>query len=424
MDMNEQSIPETQPVKKNSFLPLIISLFIVVVAAGAGYFLLKNKKQESSEVAGIRSITVQSFHVDDSRIGSDEGFDFPLFVSPEPGDQKVVEKLNTELQTKVLGTILADPLWKNKYLSDTDHWMRYQGQLVAPTIIQLGIESGSCGANCSAGTDYYTVDIQDGRILSLADLFTPQGISTLQKELTAYKNETITDFLTALDNDPNYADFSEEEINIQLEYYRTCLDQTSVPDFYFTSITFTLEESHCIFPHVYQALDDLGNFSLTKNIADMQPFLTEYGKKVFSKKIEDASNNAATDTLIKNFYTFYFKQLKQNKSFSNIDRQKLGEYISSGFIEKVFKEVEMEADPFILAQDIHGDWKEPTIFHLSAAEYAAQGSQPHPIVCFGERGSVEEDSLHCLDVYVENQNGTLKITNIERDMAIWFEDDI
>ena len=180
-------------------------------------------------------------------------------------------------------------------------------------ILTIAFEIEGCGAYCENYNTWTSFDLQDGSLLTPANLFTPNGMRALakrlrQEQITRYRGQLkalAKDLKTAqarpIDPASKKGGTKQDLINDvedRIALNQGCLDDQlakekapagqaghglfdyagSLP-FEITEDTFQLTADRCS-NHAMRALDDVGNVVLSLPFRDLQPWLTAYGKSV------------------------------------------------------------------------------------------------------------------------------------------------
>ena len=183
-------------------------------------------------------------------------------------------------------------------------------------LLTLAFDSEGCGAYCEAYSTWYSFDLQDGSLLTAANLLTPQGMRTLaarlrQTQITRYRQQLATlakertaaparrQAPAAKAGQPASGDTSDIDDRIALN--QSCLQdqldqaakakepanaQTATPfqyndfiPFEITATAFKITAGRCS-NHAMRALDDVGDVTLSLPLPELAPWLTAYGRTV------------------------------------------------------------------------------------------------------------------------------------------------
>ncbi|MCU5781971.1 hypothetical protein MA04_01271 [Alcanivorax balearicus MACL04] len=130
----------------------------------------------------------------------------------------------------------------------------------------------------------YSFDTATGHPLSLQDLFTKQGLASLNQDVRRQWRPRLE---AALKNETG-ASRDSDEMQSRQEYYTQCLeallnDQTVADTMILEAAQLTLTRD-CPFPRVAQALNDLGRLSARYSRDALQPWLNDYGRCLFERK--------------------------------------------------------------------------------------------------------------------------------------------
>ncbi len=186
-------------------------------------------------------------------------------------------------------------------------------------LLTLAFDSEGCGAYCESYNTWYSFDLQDGSLLTTANLFTPQGMRALaarlrQTQITRYRQQLKTlskqlAIASARGKTPAAragqgapSDTSDLEDRIALN--QSCLDNqfeklaqlqkaqktatgqaltqleySGFVPFEITDKAFKLSAGRCS-NHAMRALDDVGDVILSLDFPELAPWLTAYGQAV------------------------------------------------------------------------------------------------------------------------------------------------
>lgn len=183
-------------------------------------------------------------------------------------------------------------------------------------ILTIAFQGEGCGAYCENYSTWYSFDVQDGSLLTAANLFTPQGLRALavrlrQEQITRYRQQLaeLRKSLKATQAKPTRpaippgkTDPAQQDIIIDLQD-RIALNQSCLNDqiargkeaasqqqptlfdyagnspFEITDKTFKLTAGRCS-NHAMRALDDVGDVVLSLPYPGLAAWVTAYGKAV------------------------------------------------------------------------------------------------------------------------------------------------
>lgn len=182
--------------------------------------------------------------------------------------------------------------------------------------LTIAFDNEGCGAYCENYSTWYSFDLQDGSLLTAANLFTPQGMRALatrlrQTQITRYRQQLATlgkerkvaqarrTSPAAKKSPPSQEDLRDLDDRIALN--QSCLDDQQARAREATSLTgeqtptlfgysgynpfelsakaFKLTAGRCS-NHAMRALDDVGDVTMSVPYPVLAPWLTAYGKAV------------------------------------------------------------------------------------------------------------------------------------------------
>ncbi|AXF84705.1 hypothetical protein DTO96_100415 [Ephemeroptericola cinctiostellae] len=164
-------------------------------------------------------------------------------------------------------------------------------------VLALNLHMGYCGAYCEESNASYHFDAQTGHHIGLTDVFTNQGIAQLDakiNQLNIARIERTVKHLKSIKRD--------DTTEAQLELYTDCLNSkkerakepfnTFYSTFQINNRTVTFTSDRCS-NHAMRALDDIGDFDNSLSLTQLTPYLTTYGKALFSQTASDTFHPSA-----------------------------------------------------------------------------------------------------------------------------------
>lgn len=204
---------------------------------------------------------------------------FPLIQSESR--PKAAEKINQFLQLEFLeiapNPAIKDPFEKvqNDYRAFFEDWEVLE---TPPTIFSILIQGGGTGNYTTFFTVYLNFDAQTGQALQIKDILSPAGFTHLDHQMMAITKHDISSFVDSLKQ--IYP--PEEDITTQIENYQSCIEREAIGDLDYDNFFIGKDVIHiyrgACFPHVIQALDDIGEMHNTFSIKYLKPFLSDYGR--------------------------------------------------------------------------------------------------------------------------------------------------
>jgi len=234
-------------------------------------------------------------------VKNDEGklvtVEMPFVVS----DNKVAaDRINIYLHMTLLETL--PPLDSNKLSASRVIEYRFPLASLDSSSVELNnggrvvtvrVHSEGCAAYCTESENVFNFDARTGRVPIIDDLITPDAkpkIAALEMKANAKTlREEITLIQKAVHDKSSM--LNEEDSALQLEMYQKCLADGYTPggEGYAQNLKdpggigigegqLVFSKGGCGFYHAIQALDDLGDFSLTLAEPQLRPYLSPYGQ--------------------------------------------------------------------------------------------------------------------------------------------------
>ena len=147
-------------------------------------------------------------------------------------------------------------------------------------IFSVVFEGEGCGAYCESFDIPLAFDLQSGRRLTGADLFSESGLKALSNEVKKINTSAIQKQLALLRKNPA----ENEDTATAIEMYQDCLQFwqkgfDSHSSMQFQAKALLLTDGRCS-PHVIRALDDLGDFTNSFSYLQLKPWLSPYGRQM------------------------------------------------------------------------------------------------------------------------------------------------
>ncbi|TCV96404.1 hypothetical protein EC912_102755 [Luteibacter rhizovicinus] len=229
-----------------------------------------------------------------------ETYKVPLIVGT-PSD--VADRINLWLQYEQLDVIAGhykkSPFEHEDGNSGTTS-LDYSVLDQTPNTLSLEIGGEYMGAYPSSGHVRYVFDLNTGRPVRIGDLFSPEGMARFSKRVTRERIATINETIAQPDptrtneKDPEATD----DLKMQREQYEECSQSLAQSGLDYDALV--LADGHvkvlrgCGFPHVIQALDDIGEMEHSETYAALSHDLSSYGRCLLIDKKTDCklpSNN-------------------------------------------------------------------------------------------------------------------------------------
>ena len=213
----------------------------------------------------------------------DEVYSFPVFNSDAP--EKPHEKINKTLQQEELQLIIGEQdssifekIWPEpgSYSGTTNFGFR----IIQNTnrILAIEINQEGCGAYCEGYSTYYNFDAQTGEVITMEKLFTESGLKELARITIEGRKQLIKENIKE-----NPADEDEQ---ITSEMFQECFDRMTEEYFHHK---FYLEKDKIHFigercsNHAMRAFDAIDEFDDVMSFAELNDYLSEYGKTLMFK---------------------------------------------------------------------------------------------------------------------------------------------
>lgn len=171
---------------------------------------------------------------------------------------------------------------------DAQNWQRVQALSYAvlrndARVLSLRIEGEGCGAYCENFSTGHAFDAATGRHLSPGDLFTAEGLADIARKVQANNAARLRKEIAALNGKSRSKDEDRED---KAALYTDCLESRQDPAYRqiermgrmeidAKGVLFT--QGRCS-NHAMRALDDLDVFSTRFTPAQLEPWLTAYGR--------------------------------------------------------------------------------------------------------------------------------------------------
>ena len=229
---------------------------------------------------------------------ADDTWRYPVVDARTPA----AEKINAGLFLQTIGDASelvppADPMQALKGLGDEVRRslpsMDYQVLVNDGHVLSIVISGEGCGAYCETYEKPVAFDVSSGRLLTPQDLLTPQGRAALIKRVEADDIRSIREEIRHLRAEQKKQASPDNDEAIAM--YETCLKekQGREPAYRWLGILSVLPDGlafgrgRCS-NHAMQGLDELGNFSTTFKAAELERWLTPYGKAIVSRQTPTA----------------------------------------------------------------------------------------------------------------------------------------
>jgi hypothetical protein len=207
---------------------------------------------------------------------------FPLICSK---NKSIANNINGYLQNKILTNerieTSTDKIFENsKYINeDTIQQSGYQSidykvEMNNYQILSLCFKIESTGAYTSYYDEYYSFNLETGKMIVAKDLFTTAGLNYLRKYLVRERKNRIDKFIK--EELPPIEDSA-----YVIERYENCNQEADENNIYITSRGVVFYKEYC-FPHSQRPFDT--DLDIIFKIKQLEKYLTESGKKLLLLK--------------------------------------------------------------------------------------------------------------------------------------------
>jgi len=212
-------------------------------------------------------------------------YKFPLITGTPP---EIANNMNLWLQYSRLNSIAGHHKTSPFENLDGMHGttaLDYKILDETKSLLTIEFQGEYMGAYPVDATSRTIFNLGTGQPVQLVDILTADGAKKLNKHLTNNLQSAIDNFLSHTDQLAPSADRPEDDnLNTQKDIYTHCredLEDGTLKHVKYTIINkqITLFKS-CDFPHMIQALDDLGEITYSESFAEIKPDLNAYGNCV------------------------------------------------------------------------------------------------------------------------------------------------
>jgi hypothetical protein len=214
-------------------------------------------------------------------------------VAPE-----VADKINLYIQYSLLDLVpghYRQPLISDDEASSGTTALSYAVVRADSQVLTIEVFGEYMGAHPSTGRTWMSFDAHDGHVIEVADVLTPTGIAKAQAR--ANKALVVQIDKNAAHPDPiRLAPGSEDDLKTQREFYQRC--RGDIPNNNWNT-TFRIESTlvvsrGCAFPHMVQALDDVGDVEWKASYASLERDLTTYARCLLLERRDDCRRTTVT----------------------------------------------------------------------------------------------------------------------------------
>ena len=261
-----------------------------------------------ASLAHAAELTVQTLEVKGKNIRGEAyekgQIEIPFVQARQPVDEALASKINNQLFTRMLGVMA--PRQPGAYLTGVDIEGTERQQFSVSRndgrVLTIVFDIEGCGAHCENYNVIYSFDARNGQLITVSNLFTPDGLRELalrmgKEQVSRYRQQLVrlNQELKVAKTKDNADDLAD--INDRIEFTTNCLsEETGEADMpAATSASLLQSAQHYRYEladrgikvtvgrcsnHAMRALDDVNEVTLALPYAGLAPHLSEYGKAV------------------------------------------------------------------------------------------------------------------------------------------------
>lgn len=239
-------------------------------------------------------VDAQDYYVEELS-ESNPSFPEDVYVFPivKGGDPVVAQKMNAYLMENELNIKPGDQkisifenVWRTeeKFMPDVSDLM-FGVNFSNEKLMCISITGEACGAYCEEYENNYTFDLQTGNIVSLKELFTPDGQQELLRQINTYKREVLDKKIAEIKSIIALDTLSSEEDVLYYQemfyLYESCdANHGSLEYFeYVPSDEYIYIIAERCSSHVDQYVDELWDFEIEIPLSSNIGLLSEKGKE-------------------------------------------------------------------------------------------------------------------------------------------------
>lgn len=220
---------------------------------------------------------------------------FPILSSDKYSQS--ASNINTYLQYEFFERPFREEDFSNAALNpfrekDDNHRLFYIYDIAmqqATNYVTVSINGESCGAYCENFNNHYMFDVYSGRVITLIDVLSPQGVKALGSKIRAENLKRIEPYIQT--KPPEGAD---DYVQGEFFLYKECYESlVSNPNYHAVNQKTSFQFSHeglkvtngrCS-NHASRALDEIGDFITSFTMKSLQPYLSEEGQRYLSNTV-------------------------------------------------------------------------------------------------------------------------------------------
>jgi hypothetical protein len=221
----------------------------------------------------------------------------PYLIGGPPG---VAQRINATVWNAMLDGAVAPAAPGRTWTPPADKLplgtmsLQYTARMIPasdPRLLALGFSGESCGAYCEDFSATHLFDLRDGREVSLGDLLSVDGFAAVGRRVDAERRRAYQKQLRELRAQRKAAPAGgDDDDGDRVAFNQTCLEEvTSEPSTPWWLVGedvapdgqggLVLTKGRCS-NHAMRALDDVGEIVTRISAADLEPWLTAYGRAV------------------------------------------------------------------------------------------------------------------------------------------------
>lgn len=210
-------------------------------------------------------------------------YSFPFIIAD---DKKTADAINFHLQSAILENqeIITDPntIFENsRYINnDSIHqsghsMIDYAIVVNNRNILSLKFQMEGTGAYSEEYALYFSFDSRTGKLISPADIFTPQGLVQIKKMLVLKRQKLIAAWLEEM------KELANKDSTFVEETFANCNSEAEENNCFIKATGILFYKEYC-FPHVVRPYDTDLNIAIAYK--EVRKYLTEKGRKLLIKR--------------------------------------------------------------------------------------------------------------------------------------------
>jgi len=266
-----------------------------------GLYSLKMLVKINTRINLFLSIVLLSFACKSNLFSQTLRLDTLCTVNPLNNETYIFPVVFTKDPTisKPINSYLQDDFLDNEDYNNPNIfkniWANSENEL--PTLSEIKIESYqlteqcfsieisalACGAYCEKFSSIYNFDLSNGRLVELSEIFSEEGMESLEVQLNNLKTDVIKEHMSTLSQYKSNIKSASEGLFYEdaLAVYANCKPEVNLNyvQFFITKNTIRFELERCS-NHVLRALDELGAFDFYFKFSEIENYLSIHGKQL------------------------------------------------------------------------------------------------------------------------------------------------